>query len=170
MSASKTLQVTLPSDREITMTRVFDAPRALVFDAFTKPRLVQRWLLGPDGWTMPVCEIDLRVGGKWRYTWRHDADGQEFSMYGVYREIARPDRTVHTETYSEDPNQSEAVVTTTFKEAGGKTTMSATMLLPSKEVRDAIVATGMAEGAGKSYDRLADMLPEIAAEVQAARV
>jgi uncharacterized protein YndB with AHSA1/START domain len=167
MSAAKTLQVTLPSDREITMTRVFDAPRALVFDAFTKPKLVQRWLLGPDGWTMPVCEIDLRVGGKWRYVWRNDDDGSEFGMSGVYRELARPDRTVHTEIYSEDPNQTEAVVTTTFRESGGRTTMVATMRLPSKEVRDAIVATGMAEGAGKSYDRLADLLPEIAADARA---
>lgn len=167
MSAAKTLDVTLPSDREIKMTRIFDAPRALVFDAFTKPKLVRRWLLGPDGWTMPICEIDLRVGGKWRYGWRNETDGVEFAMSGVYREIARADRIVHTEIYSEDPNQSEAVVTTTFKESGGKTTMTATMLLPSKEVRDAIVATGMADGAGKSYDRLAEMLPEIAAEAGA---
>ena len=167
MSATKTLEVTLPSDREITMTRVFDAPRTLVFDAFTKPKLVQRWLLGPDGWTMPTCEIDLRVGGKWRYGWRNDADGSEFAMSGVYREIARSDRIVHTEIYSEDPNQTEAVVTTTFRESGGRTTMTATMLLPSKEVRDAIVATGMAEGAGRSYDRLAEMLPEIAADARA---
>ncbi|MCC6981965.1 MAG: SRPBCC family protein [Bauldia sp.] len=167
MSATKTLDVTLPSDREIAMTRVFDAPRALVYDAFTKPKLVQRWLLGPDGWTMPVCEIDLRVGGKWRYVWRNDADGSEFGMSGAYRELSRPDRTVHTEIYSEDPNQTEAVVTTTFKESGGRTTMTSTMLLPSKEVRDAIIATGMAEGAGKSYDRLADLLPEIAAEARA---
>ena len=169
MSAIKTLNVTLPSDREITMTRVFDAPRTLVFDAFTKPKLVQRWLLGPDGWTMPTCEIDLRVGGKWRYVWRNDAEGREFAMSGVFREIARPDRTVHTEIYSEDPNQSEAVETTTFKETGGKTTMTQTMLLPSKEVRDAIIATGMSEGAGRSYDRLAEMLPEMAAEADTAR-
>lgn len=167
MPVTKTLDVTLPSDREIAMTRVFDAPRALVFDAFTTPKFVQRWLLGPDGWSMPVCEIDLRVGGKWRYTWRNDADGNEFSMSGVYRELARPDRIVHTEIYSEDPNQSEAVVTTTFRENAGRTTMTATMLLLSKEIRDAIVATGMADGAGRSYDRLAEMLPEIATEMDA---
>jgi uncharacterized protein YndB with AHSA1/START domain len=167
MPATKTLDVTLPSDREITMIRTFDAPRTLVFDAFTTPKLVQRWMLGPDGWTMPKCEIDLRVGGKWRYTWRNSEDGREFSMFGVFRDLARPERIVHTEIYSEDPNQTEAVETTTFRESGGRTTMTTTMLLPSKEVRDAIVATGMTEGAGKSYDRLAEILPEIAAEASA---
>lgn len=94
-----TLKVTTPSEREIVMTRVFDAPRGLVFDACTKPELVQRWLLGPPGWTMPVCEIDLRVGGRYRYVWRRDRDGSEMAMGGVYREIERPGRIVHTELF-----------------------------------------------------------------------
>src|SRR5882757_3458873 len=92
------LEVTTPTDREIVMTRVFSAPRRLVFDALTKPELVRRWLLGPDGWSMPVCEIDLRVGGSLHYVWRH-ADGREMGMHGVFREIAQPDRFVHTEIF-----------------------------------------------------------------------
>src|SRR5882762_9425026 len=85
-TAKSTLQITTPSDREIVMTRVFDAPRRLVFDAFTKPELVKQWLLGPPGWTMPVCEIDLRVGGAYRYVWRH-ADGIDIFTGGRSPEI-----------------------------------------------------------------------------------
>src|SRR5438093_5936524 len=94
------LQITTPSDRELAMTRVFDAQGRLVFDALTKPDLVRRWLLGPDGWSMPVCEIDLRVGGNLRYLWRH-ADGREMGMRGVFREIVRPERLVHTEVFDD---------------------------------------------------------------------
>src|SRR3989454_4488921 len=94
------LQITTPSDREIAMTRVFDAPRSLVFDAFTKPELVKQWLLGPPGWSMPVCEIDLRVGGTYRYVWRH-ANGNEMGMGGVYREIVAPERIVATQKFDE---------------------------------------------------------------------
>ena len=90
MTNATALEITTPGDREIVMTRVFDAPRELVFDAHTKPELVKRWLLGPDGWSMPVCEIDLRVGGAYRYVWRRDTDGTEMGMGGVYREIVPP--------------------------------------------------------------------------------
>jgi uncharacterized protein YndB with AHSA1/START domain len=100
MRNTGTLQLTTPADREIQMTRVFVAPRHLVFDAFTKPEFVRRWLLGPEGWTMPVCEIDLRVGGGYRYVWRH-ANGNEMGMRGVYREIVTPERLVSTETFDE---------------------------------------------------------------------
>src|SRR5262245_49332205 len=96
-----TLQVTTPTEREIVMTRVFNASRGLVFDALTKPELIRRWLLGPDGWSMPVCEVDLRVGGSLRYVWRNAA-GQEMGMRGVFREIVRPARLVHTEVF-DDP-------------------------------------------------------------------
>src|SRR5207249_2286098 len=98
-----TLKVTTPSDREIVMTRVFDAPRKLVFDAHTKPDLVKRWLLGPPGWSMPVCEIDLRVGGKYRYVWRQDNDGTQMGMGGVYREIVAPEQTVNNEHAAPSP-------------------------------------------------------------------
>ncbi|MDQ3809254.1 MAG: SRPBCC domain-containing protein, partial [Chloroflexota bacterium] len=96
------IDVTTPSDREIRVTRVFDAPRSLIFDCHTKPDLVRRWLLGPPGWSMPVCEIDLRVGGQYRYVWRNDVDGREFSIGGEYREVVPPERIVHTERYEGD--------------------------------------------------------------------
>src|SRR5580693_4278438 len=96
-----TLQVTTPSDREIRMTRIFDAPRRLVFDAFTKPALVKQWLLGPPGWSMPVCEIDLRVGGGYRYVWREDFGGAQMGVRGVFREIVAPERVVCTEVFDE---------------------------------------------------------------------
>jgi len=155
-----TLKVTTPSDREIVMTRSFDAPRSLVFDAYTKPELVKRWLLGPPGWTMPVCEIDLTIGGKYRYVWRNDSDGTEFGMGGVYREIVRPTRIVHTEVF----NDSEALVTEVFGEQRGKTMLTTTMLLPSREARDAVIATGMADGVAQSYDRLDEVLASTATE------
>src|SRR5271167_1955115 len=99
--AAKALKVTTPSDREIAMTRVFHAPRRLVFDAWTKPELVKQWLLGPPGWTMPVCEIDLRVGGTYRYVWRRDSDGSEMGMGGIFREIVPHERIVSTEVFDQ---------------------------------------------------------------------
>ena len=155
---AETLKVTTPTNREITMTRTFDAPRNLVFDALTKPELVKRWLLGPEGWTMPVCEIDLKVGGAWRYVWRN-VDGREFGMDGVYREIAAPDRIVHIERFEEG----EAVVTTIFNEQAGKTTLTMTMLFASQKERDGALESGMADGVGVSYDRLEDILGRNAA-------
>src|SRR5947199_8947203 len=99
MKSTGILTVVARGDREIVLTRVFDAPRRLVFDALTKPELVRRWLLGPPGWSMVVCEIDLKVGGAYRYVWRHDRDGSEFGMRGVYREIVPPERLVNTESF-----------------------------------------------------------------------
>jgi uncharacterized protein YndB with AHSA1/START domain len=93
------LTLTTPSDREILITRDFNAPRALVFDCMSKPELVRRWLLGPPGWTMPVCEIDHRVGGRYRYVWRNQTDGREMGMGGVYREIVPPEKVVQTELF-----------------------------------------------------------------------
>lgn len=150
--------VTLPSDREIAMTRVFDAPASLVWRAFTSPELVSRWLLGPDGWTMPICEIDLQVGGKWRYGWAPAEPGEHepFEMHGEYQEIEPYSRIVHTEIYQDG---APAIVTTTFTEEDGRTTMTTTMLLDSKETRDIVIGTGMSDGAGRSYDRLAELLP-----------
>ena len=92
-------QVTMPSDREVTVTRSFKAPRALVFRAYTEPELVRRWMLGPPGWSMPVCEMDVRVGGSYRWRWRSNTDGKEFGFVGTFREVQPPSRLVHTETY-----------------------------------------------------------------------
>jgi uncharacterized protein YndB with AHSA1/START domain len=143
----------MPSDREVAWTRTFAAPRERVFRAFTEPEHVQRWLLGPDGWTMPVCEMDLRVGGGWRYVWRN-GDGVEFAIEGVFREIERPARLVYTESMM----GSEALQTIVLTEEDGVTTMVSSLLYGSRAERDAAVATGMAEGSSQSYDRLAEVL------------
>jgi len=158
---SEKLQITTPSDREIAMTRAFNAPRRLVFEALTRPELVKRWLLGPPGWSMPVCEIDLRVGGKYRYVWRRDSDGTDMGMGGVYREIVAPERIVATEKFDQSWYEGEAVGTTTLVEQGGKTTLTQTMLYESKETRDAVLKSPMETGVAASYDRLADALAAI---------
>ncbi len=128
MKSAATLTLTAPGEREIVMTRVFDAPRQLVFDALTKPALVKRWLLGPPGWSMPICEIDLRVGGKYRYVWRKDSDGTEMGMGGVYHEIVVPERLVTTERFDEAWYPGEAVGTLVLVEQRGRTTVTQTML------------------------------------------
>ncbi len=152
------LKVTTPSDREIAMTRVFDAPRTLVFDAHTKPDLVRLWLLGPPGWSMPVCEMDVRVGGKYRWVWRHDRDGTTMGMGGVYREIVKPERLVTTERFDEAWYPGEALNTLVLVEQGGRTTLTQTMRYESQEARDAVLKSGMEKGVAASYDRLADLL------------
>jgi uncharacterized protein YndB with AHSA1/START domain len=150
---------TTPSDREIVMTRVVDAPRRLVFDAWTKPEHLPHWLLGPSGWTMPVCEIDLRPGGAYRYVWRR-SDGTEMEMGGMYREIAPPERVVCTESWGGD--WPETINTLILTEKDGKTTISLTALYPSKEARDAALKTGMKDGATESFDRLVEYLRAMA--------
>ncbi len=158
MKNPETLQITTPSEREIRMTRVFDAPRKLVFEAFTRPELVKRWLLGPDGWSMPVCEIDLRVGGAYRYVWKRDSNGTEMGMGGVYREIAAPERIVATERFDESWYPGEALGTLVLIEKGGKTTIQQTMLYESRAARDAVLKSEMESGVTASYDRLARIL------------
>jgi uncharacterized protein YndB with AHSA1/START domain len=156
---SDSFTVTTPSDREIRMTRLFDAPRWLVFEAMTKPEHVREWWgrLG-DGYSVPVCEIDLRPGGKWRFVNRHPKG--EVTFYGEYQEIKPPGRLVFTEIFAEYPD-TVSVVTTEFAEEGRKTRMTATVVYPSIEVRDAVIASGMARGAGTSYDRLEDLVKSL---------
>jgi uncharacterized protein YndB with AHSA1/START domain len=151
------LQVTTPSEREIAMTRVFDAPRSLVFDAWTKPELLRRWLGVRGGWSFVVCEIDLRVGGAYRYVWR-GPDGTEMGMGGVYREIVRPERIVATEKFDDPWYEGEALDTVVFVERGGKTTATTTVLYASREVRDAVLKSPMDRGVAESYDKLAEVL------------
>lgn len=158
MMATSSLKITTPSNREIAMTRVFDAPRKLVYQAHTKPELVQRWLLGPDGWSMPVCTIDLRVGGAYRYVWHRDRDGHEMGMGGICREIVPHERIVATENFDDAWYQGDAVTTTTFTEKAGKTTLTMTVLYDSKEIRDNVLKSGMETGVERSYDRLEEML------------
>lgn len=157
MTQAGALQITTPSDREIAIVRVFDAPRRLVFEALTKPELVSQWLLGPEGWTMPICEIDLRVGGKYRYVWRKAAS-QEMGISGVYREIVPPERIVNTEQFDNAWYPGESLVTNTLVEKDGKTTLTLTMLYDSKEIRDGVLKSGMESGVAVSYDRLAKIL------------
>jgi uncharacterized protein YndB with AHSA1/START domain len=152
-------QFTTPSDRELAITRVVDAPRELVFDCFTKPEHLPNWLTGPDGWTMPICEIDLRPGGAWRFGWR-GTDGTEMEMTGEYREISPPEQLVSTERWGGD--WPETLVTTTFTEEDGRTTITQTILYPSPEARDAALQTGMKQGASRSYDRLAEYVQNAA--------
>jgi uncharacterized protein YndB with AHSA1/START domain len=163
MKTAATLQLTAPGERDIVMTRVFAAPRTLVFEAFTKPELVQRWLLGPPGWSMPVCEIDLRVGGTYRYVWRHDTEGTEMGMGGVYRDIVAPERIVATERFDESWYPGEAVGTLVFVEHRGRTTVTQTMRYESRGARDAVLKSGMERGVTASYDRLADLLASMRA-------
>jgi uncharacterized protein YndB with AHSA1/START domain len=157
----KTVSVTTPSDREILITRAFDAPRRLVFDCLSRPELVKQWLLGPPGWSMPVCEIDFRVGGRYRYVWRN-TDGRDMGMSGVYREIVPPERLVQTELFDEDWTGGETLATTRLTEQAGETTLTTTVLYSSKEARDGALRTGMTEGLDHSYDKLAALLDSLA--------
>jgi len=152
-------KVTTPSDQEIRLTRLFDAPRHLVFEAMTKPEHVKRWwgCLG-EAYSVPVCEIDLRPGGAWRFVNRHPKG--EAVFYGEYREIMPPSRLVFTEIFAEFPG-TVSVVTTDLAEEEGRTRMTATIRYPSIEVRDIVLATGMDRGAGISYDRLEDLVAEL---------
>ena len=154
MQNTGTLTVTTPSDREIVLTRVFNAPRHLVWDAFTRPELLKRWF-GPRGWSLVVCEVDLRVGGGFRFVLR-GPDGADMGMRGVYLEIDGPSRSVHTESFDDYPG--ESTVTTLLVEREGQTTLTATVSYPSPEIRDAVIRSGMEHGAAESYDRLAELL------------
>lgn len=155
MTTDTTTTWTTPSDVEVALTRTFDAPQRLVFDAFTKPEHVARWMLGPDGWTMPVCEIDLRPGGRWHMVWRRE-DGGEMAMSGEYREVTPWSRTVQTESWG--PGWESTVNTTEFIADGDRTTVVQTMRYPSRADRDRALGTGMKDGADLSYERLAAYL------------
>jgi uncharacterized protein YndB with AHSA1/START domain len=159
MNHAGSLKVTTPTDREIVMTRVFDAPRELVYEAMSRPELLKRWLFGPPGWSMTVCEDDLRVGGTFRWAWR-GPDGAEMAMHGVYREVNPPERVVRTEAFDFGcPSQmGEQLATLALTEQGGKTTLTLMVLYPSREARDGAIASGMEKGVAAGYDRLDEML------------
>jgi uncharacterized protein YndB with AHSA1/START domain len=153
----ETLEVTTPSDREVAMIRIFDAPRDLVFKAWTQPDLLKRWLYGPEEWPLAVCKIDLRVGGTLRFEWGPH-EGKYMGMSGVYREIVSPDRLLFTEVWDDNWTGGETLVTITFGERAGKTTMTQTVQYSSREARDAALKTGMTRGAAQAFDRLAEIL------------
>src|ERR1051326_1482016 len=163
MNHQDSFRVSARGDRELLMTRIFDAPRALVFDALTKPELVRQWLLGPAGWSMPVCEIDLRVGGSYRYVWRHDK-GQEMGMGGVFREIVPPERIVSTEKFAESWYPGEAVGTLVLTEQAGKTTLTQTVRYESAEALQAVLKSPMEEGVAAGYNRLEELLATLPGE------
>jgi uncharacterized protein YndB with AHSA1/START domain len=154
---TETLQVTMPSEREVAMTRVFDAPRELLFKAWTQPALLKRWLYGPEEWPLAVCEIDLRVGGSLRFEWGPH-QGKYMGMSGVYREIAPPDRLAFTEMWDDNWTGGETLVTITFVERTGKTTVTQTVQYSSRAARDAALKTGMARGVEQAYQRLVEIL------------
>jgi len=156
---SQTFTVTTPSDCEIRMTRLFDAPRDLVFEAMSKPEHITRWwgCLG-EGYSVPVCEVDLRVGGAWRFVNRHPQG--EAAFHGVYRELNPPERVVFTEIFEDVPD-GESVVTAVLTDENGKTRLTVTVSYPSREVRDMVLQTGMADGAAISYDRLEEVAQEL---------
>ena len=157
MKNAAKLQITTPSDRELAMIRSFDAPRGLVWDAWTKPELLKQWLGVRGGWTFAVCEVDLKVGGKYRYVWRGPS-GAEMGMGGVFREVAKPERLVATEKFDESWYEGDAMDTTTFVERGGQTTVTTTVRYASKAVRDAVLKSPMESGVAESYNKLDEVL------------
>ena len=155
---TSTLTVETPTDNEIVMTRLFDAPRELVYEAMTNAEHIRRWW-GWSFWTMPVCEADFRPGGTYRFLGR-GPDGQEVPFKGECLEAEPPERVVYTEIYDVAPfNQGEpAVITTTFEDLGGRTKVTVTSRYSDRTVRDAVLQSGMESGAAHSYDRLAELL------------
>jgi uncharacterized protein YndB with AHSA1/START domain len=156
------LNITTPSDREIAMIREFDAPRELVFEAYTRPELLKRWLGVHNNWTLAVCEIDLRPGGRYRYEWR-GPNGAQMGMGGTFREVKPPERIVATEKFDESWYPGEAESTLTLVERGGKTTLTLSVRYQSKEARDGVLKSPMDQGVAIGFDAMAKVLEELKA-------
>lgn len=154
------MKLTTQGDRGVAIERAFDAPRDLVFAAFTQPDLVKRWLGVHHGWTLEVCEIELRVGGKYRYVWRGPG-GEEMGMGGVHREVVVPERIVATQLFDQDWTGGEAVGTVVFSEEDGKTTVHQTILYASPEIRAAVLKTPMEQGMAAGYEVLDNLLADL---------
>ena len=167
MTTHATLHVTAPGDREIVMTRLFNAPRSLVFDCYTKSELLTRWLTGPDGWSFLTCDNDLKVGGVYHWIWRH-ADGRTMGLHGVYREIVRPELIVRTEVFDGQDKEGETLGTILLTEQDGKTTVTTTAVYPSREARDGMLKVGMTKDVSASYDRLDGVLESLGSSQSAA--
>ncbi|HEY4250888.1 MAG TPA: SRPBCC family protein [Roseomonas sp.] len=163
MSAAGALAIAAQGDRELVLTRGFDAPRALIFLAMTTPDLIRQWLLGPPGWSMPVCRIDLRPGGAYRYVWRLDDGDMEMGVGGSFRDVVPPARLVHTERFDQAWYPGEAVLTTRLEERDGRTGLTVTILYETAAARDAVLQSPMEQGIRASYDRLDAMLASQAA-------
>jgi uncharacterized protein YndB with AHSA1/START domain len=162
------IEVTQPSDREVRVVRAFNAPRQAVWDAHTRPELMQKWCTGYSGWTLPICEMDVREGGKYRWRWRSDADGSEFGFFGTFSEVDAPSKIVHDQYF--DPGDMDyampvgdaCIITLELSEVNGVTTLSNTMKFVSKEARDQAVSTGMTDGMEVNYVHIDDMLAKAA--------
>jgi uncharacterized protein YndB with AHSA1/START domain len=153
------LTLTTPSDTEVVVTRSFDAPRELVWSAYTEPEHLTQWMGGFSGWTMPVCEFEPVPDKAYRFAWRKD-DGEEMEITGVVKEVVPPERLVTTEEWGGD--WPEALTTVEFTEADGRTTITTTVVYPTLEARDAALGTGMTDGMATSYDRLETLLARLA--------
>ena len=156
MATPEPLNITLASDREVLITRGFNAPRQLVFDAYTRPELLRRWLLGPPGWTFKVCEVDLRVGGSYRFEW--SGPEGDLAMSGMYQELVPPERIVSKELFDRDWTGGETFSTLVLTEHNSKTTLENTIRYSSREARDAALSTNMEVGMTASFNRLAELL------------
>jgi uncharacterized protein YndB with AHSA1/START domain len=154
----QSVRIAMPTEREVAVTRLFHAPRHLVFEALTRPALLKRWMFAP-GRTLSVCEVDLRAGGNYRFVFRGPGK-KDVGVRGVYREISHPERLVNTEEW-EDWDAGETLVTNSLTERAGQTTLTITSRFPSTEVRDAVVAAGLKDNAELVYSALADLLAEI---------
>ena len=154
------LNITTPSDREIAMIREFDAPRELVFEAYTTPELLKRWLGVHNNWILAVCEIDLRPGGRYRYVWR-GPNRMEMGMGGMFKEVQAPGRIVATETFDESWYPGEAESTLTLVEKNGRTTLTLTVRYESTAARDAVLQSPMDQGVALGFDTLANVLSEL---------
>ena len=155
--AHETLHVTTPDERTIVVERSFDAPRTRVWDAWTKPELLRRWLLGAEGWILDVCEVDLRPGGRFRWVWKREQDGTSMGLSGEYREVLPPARLVHTEEFDERWYPGDALITLELTESGGRTHTRSTWRYDSIEARDVVLKTAIS-GVEVSYDHLAELL------------
>jgi len=158
MNLAGTMQLEARGEREIIVTRAFDATRTMVFRAFTEPKLLKRWLLGPPGWELTVCEMDLKVGGAYRWLWRHEMSGNEMGIRGVFREVVPPGRIVHTERFDQEWYPGEALVISEFVEQDGRTTLQLTLRYESVQARDIALKSPMESGMAAGYDRLDDLL------------
>ena len=164
----KPAEVTLPSDREVRVTRTFEAPRQLVWDAHTRPELMRKWL-GYGGWDMPVCDMDVRVGGQYRWQWRSQDDGKQFGFHGTFTEVDAPSTLTHHEYFDPGdvggamPVGDPCIVCLELSEENGVTTLVCNMTFASKDAREAAISTGMTDGMEYSYTRLDDLCARKAA-------
>jgi uncharacterized protein YndB with AHSA1/START domain len=157
------IEVSQPSDREVRVVRTFNAPRQLVWDAHTKPELMQKWCYGYPGWRLPICDMDVREGGTYRWRWRSDEDGKEFGFYGTFSEVKAPSKLAHDQYYDPGdmgfgmPVGDPCLITLELSEDNGVTTLVNTLKFASQQARDEAVATGMTDGMEVGYARIDDM-------------